>query len=246
MISEDPNRYKLFNEDCNQLMRRMPDNSVDLILTDPPYNISQYSTGNIPRIGKTRLNNDIADWDKIIINPAEYVDNFKRLIRPKGNIIIFTGYNQIGAWHEAFDKEFSTFQMFVWHKTNPAPKVYENGFSNSCEFIIFLWNKGHTWNFSTQESMHNFYECPICSYPERIREPFHPTQKPIQLINHFIEIASNENQIVFDPFMGLGTTGVSAIRKKRKFVGSDIDAQYVDAANKRIQKIINVTHNPLS
>ena len=80
--------------------------------------------------------------------------------------------------------------MFVWHKTNPAPKVYRNGFCNSCEFVIFLWNKGHVWNFSTQEEMHNFFECPICSYPERLKDPFHPAQKPLNLIDHFIEIAS--------------------------------------------------------
>ena len=104
-------------------MKRMPPQSVDLILTDPPYNISQYSTGNIPREGKTTLNNDIADWDKTIINPVEYVDAFKRIIKPRGNIIIFAGYNQIGDWHKAFDKAFDTFQMFVWHKSNPAPKI---------------------------------------------------------------------------------------------------------------------------
>ena len=98
-------------------MKWLPTQSVDLILTDPPYNISQYSTGNIPREGKITLNNDIADWDKKIINPVEYVDVFKRIIKPRGNIIIFAGYNQIGDWHKAFDSEFDTFQMFVWHKT---------------------------------------------------------------------------------------------------------------------------------
>lgn len=91
-------------------MKRLPTQSVDLILTDPPYNISQYSTGNIPREGKITLNNDIADWDKKIINPVEYVDVFKRIIKPRGNIIIFAGYNQIGDWHKAFDSEFDTFK----------------------------------------------------------------------------------------------------------------------------------------
>lgn len=238
MISNNSSIYKLFNEDCRLLMKRMPSQSVDLILTDPPYNISQYSTGNISREGKTTLNNDIAEWDKKIINPVEYVDDFKRIIKPNGNIIIFAGYNQIGAWHNAFDSQFDTFQMFVWHKSNPAPKVYKNGFCNSCEFIIFLWNRGHIWNFLSQEEMHNFYECPICSYPERLKEPFHPTQKPLKLINHFINIASNTGDIVFDPFMGVGTTGVAAILNQRKFVGSDLNKDYVFAANKRISSIL--------
>lgn len=219
-------------------MRRIPSKSIDLILTDPPYNISQYSTGNIPRRGKRTLNNDIAYWDKTLINPVEYLNDFKRIIKPNGNIIIFTGYNQIGNWHKTFDSEFDTFQMFVWHKTNPVPKIYQNGFCNSCEFVIFLWNKGHTWNFSTQEEMHNFYECPICSYPERLQTPFHPTQKPLKLIDHFIYIASNINDIIFDPFMGVGTTGVSAIRNNRRFIGCDTEKNYVEAAEKRISLYI--------
>lgn len=234
MISKNPSIYKLFNEDCNELMKRMPSQSVDLILTDPPYNISQYSTGNILRKGKIILNNDIADWDKTIMKPVEYVDAFKRIIKPRGNIIIFAGYNQIGDWHKAFDSEFDTFQMFVWHKTNPAPKVYKTGFCNSCEFVIFLWNKGHIWNFSTQDQMHNFYECPICSYPERLKYPFHPAQKPLKLIDHFIEVASNPGGVIFDPFMGVGTTGVSAVKKGRRFVGSELNFEYITAADQRI------------
>lgn len=247
MITKNPNIYKLFNEDCRKLMSRMPDRSVDLILTDPPYNISQYSTGNIPRNKKKEINNDIADWDKINIKPVEYVDEFKRILKPKGNIIIFTGYNQIGDWHNTFDKEFDTFQMFIWHKTNPAPKIFKSGFCNSCEFVIFLWNRGHTWNFSTQDKMHNFFESPICSYPERLRNPFHPTQKPLKLINHFISIASNENQIVFDPFMGVGTTGVSAVLNNRRFVGAEINEKYCIATDMRIRKLIyDVAYKPLS
>lgn len=56
--------------------------------------------------------------------------------------------------------------------------------------------------FFTQEEMHNFFECPICSYPERLKTPFHSAQKPLKLMEHFINIASNSNVVVFDPFMG--------------------------------------------
>ena len=167
MVAVKTEKYMIFNEDCLELFKRIPSKSADLILTDPPYNISLYSTGNIPRKNKKDINNNIAEWDNIEINPQDYVKHFKRIIKPRGNIIIFAGYNQIGKWHEAFDREFDTFQIFVWHKINPAPKIYRNGFCNSCEFVIFLWNKKHMWNFSSQNFMHNFYECPICSYPER-------------------------------------------------------------------------------
>lgn len=148
--------FKLINDDCFNLMKTIPDNCIDLILTDPPYNIAQYSTGNIFLPKRKPINNDIANWDKNSINPHNLVYDFKRILKPTGNIFIFTGYNKLGQWHEAFDKEFDTFQIFIWHKTNPPPKIYKNGFLNSCELIVCLWNKGHTWNFSTQKEMHNF------------------------------------------------------------------------------------------
>lgn len=217
---------RLVNGDCREFMKTMPDHCVDLILTDPPYNIAKYSTGNIPLPGREALNNDIADWDKVDVNPAELIDDFKRILKPTGNIFIFTSYNLLGKWHEVFDSEFDTFQFFIWHKSNPAPKIYKNGFLNSCEMIICMWNKGHTWNFSNQKEMHNFFECPICMAPERLKDPKHPAQKPVKLLKHIIEIASNPGDVVFDPFMGVGSTGVAAMELGRKFGGVEIQKDY--------------------
>lgn len=224
----------LYNDDCLNIMKQIPDNSIDLILTDPPYNIAQYSTGNIALPNREALNNDIAEWDTIPIEPKEFLPDFKRMIKPDGNIFVFTSYNLIGKWHSAFDPEFDTFQFFIWHKTNPAPKIYKNGFLNSCEMIICMWNKGHKWNFSKQNEMHNFFESPICMYPERLREPKHPAQKPVKLLEHIISIASNPNDIVFDPFMGVGSTGAAARKLNREFIGCEINPTFFKAAEMRI------------
>ncbi len=137
----------LINVDCLEYLCQIPDQSIDLILTDPPYNIAQYSTGNIPLPGRSALNNDLGEWDLKEIDPFALMPEFKRILKPDGNIFIFTSYNLLGKWHAAFDPEFDTFQFFIWHKTNPVPKIYKNGFLNSCEMIICLWNKGHKWNF---------------------------------------------------------------------------------------------------
>jgi len=225
---------RMINSDCLEYMKSIPDNSIDLILTDPPYNIAQYSTGNIPLPGREAMNNDIADWDNVPLEPKDLLYDFKRIIKPDGNIFVFTSYNLIGKWHEAFDPEFDTFQFFVWHKTNPAPKIYKNGFLNSCEMIICMWNKGHKWNFSNQNEMHNFFESPICMPPERLRNPKHPAQKPVKLLSHIINIASNTGDIIFDPFMGVGSTAVAAKKCGRRFVGCEIDKTYFDAACTRI------------
>ena len=227
--------YTIVNGDCFEYLHKIPDNSVDLILTDPPYNIAQYSTGNINLPGRSALNNDLAEWDLTPIEPSLLLPEFKRIIKPDGNIFVFTSYNLIGKWHEAFDSEFDTFQFFVWHKTNPAPKIFKNGFLNSCEMIACMWNKGHKWNFTKQNEMHNFFESPICMRPERLSDPKHPAQKPVKLLEHVIKIASNEKDVILDPFMGVGSTGVAALKNNRKFIGIEIEKTYFEAAAKRIE-----------
>ena len=122
----------------------------------------------------------------------------------------------------------------VWHKTNPAPKIRRAGFLNSCELIVCMWNKNHTWNFSKQNEMHNFIETPICMGRERLKEPNHPTQKPVKVLEQCIKLASKTGDVVFDPFMGVGSTGVAALNLNRKFIGVEIDKEYFKAAKKRL------------
>ena len=230
----DQKEYKIYNNDCNNIFKNINDKSIDLILKDPPYNIAKYSTGNINMKWRSEINNDIAEWDKIKLDPHKYVKEFKRILKPTGNIFIFTSYNQIGKWHEAFDSEFDTFQFMVWHKTNPAPKIFKSGFLNSCELIVCMWNKGHKWNFKSQNKMHNFIEGPICMGNERIKEPKHPSQKPIYVLKHIIEIASEKGDIIFDPFMGVGSTGIATLELNRKFIGCEIEKVYFEVAKKRL------------
>lgn len=220
--------------DCMDYFRHIPDHSVDLLLTDPPYNIAQYSTGNIPLPGRSPLNNDLAPWDLVPIDPAALLDDFKRVLKPDGNLFVFTSYNMLGRWHEVFDSQFDTFQFFIWHKTNPVPKIYKNGFLNSCEMIACMWNKGHKWNFTRQNEMHNFFESPICMRPERLFDPKHPAQKPVRLLEHIIKIASAEGDVILDPFMGVGSTGVAALKNGRRFIGVEIEPDYFHAAERRI------------
>ncbi len=225
--------------DSRDVIKRIPDNSIDFILTDPPYNLGQHSTGNIPLPGRSAMNNDVAEWDLVDFNPEEWTEDFIRVLKPTGNLFIFTSYNQIGRWYNCLDHRFDTSNFMVWHKTNPAPKIFKAGFLNSCEMVFTCWNKKHTWNFSTQKDMHNFIESPICMRPERLSDPKHPTQKPVSILKRMIEIATNAGDIVFDPFMGVGSTGVAAIELQRRFIGIELDSKYFYAAKNRIDNIVN-------
>lgn len=234
---KDPNWRKcLLHADSKEVIKRIPDCSIDLIFTDPPYNIGSHSTGNIPLPGRSAINNNVAEWDWEEFNPEEWADEFVRILKPTGNLFIFTSYNQIGRWHACLDSRFDTSNFFVWHKTNPAPKIFKAGFLNSCEMIFTCWNKHHTWNFISQREMHNFFESSICMRPERLSSPKHPAQKPVALLSKLITIASNKNDIVFDPFMGVGSCGVAAIELERRFIGIEINKEYFQAAQDRIDK----------
>lgn len=237
------NNYLLLHGDCFEKLKEIPDNSVQLILTDPPYNIAKYSTGNIKFDWRSDINNDLAEWDLSELNPSDLVSEFKRVLAPNGNIFIFCSYNIIGEYHRVFDPEFDTFQFMVWHKTNPVPNFRKSSFLNSCELIVSCWNKGHIWNFTTQNDMHNFIESSICMGTERVKDEsgkyLHPTQKPLAVLEKIIRLASNENDIVLDCFNGVGSTGVAALKNNRKYIGIEIDDTYIAASKTRLQAQLN-------
>lgn len=228
--------YQMIKGDYFQHIDTIPTHSIDLILTDPPYNLRQYSTGNMKFSWRSDINNDLASWDGDVFQPQDMVEGFLRIIKPEGNIFAFCSYNMLGKWHEAFDHLFDTFQFMVWHKTNPVPKVRKAGFLNSCELIVCMWNRGHTWNFTRQNQMHNFIETPICMGKERVKDPTHPTQKPLKVLRHIIKIASNPGDLILDPFMGVGSTGVAALELGRRFLGIEIEEDYCVHAKKRLEK----------
>lgn len=235
---KDPNWKKcLICGDSRDVIKRIPNNSIDFILTDPPYNIGKHSTGNIPLPGRSAMNNDVAPWDRVDFHPEEWVDEFIRILKPTGNLFIFTTYNQIGKWYDCLDHRFDASNFMVWHKTNPAPKIFQAGFLNSCEMVFTCWNKKHTWNFISQKEMHNFIESPICMKPERLSDPKHPAQKPVSILKKMIQMASNPNDIIFDPFMGVGSTGVAALEMGRKFIGVELEKNYYQAARIRIDNM---------
>ena len=234
--------YLLINDDCFKVLKELEDNSVDLILTDPPYNIAKYSTGNMKFDWRSDINNDIAQWDTVELKPSDLVNEFKRVLKPTGNIFIFCSYNIIGEYHKAFDPEFDTFQFMIWHKTNPVPNFRKSSFLNSCEMIVCCWNKGHTWNFTNQKDMHNFIECPLCMGAERVKgsdgKNLHPAQKPLKVLEKIINIASNENDIVLDCFSGVGSTGVAALKNNRRFIGIELSKEYNDQSFFRLNNSI--------
>ena len=232
--------YSLINGDFQEELSNIEDNSVDLILTDPPYNLANYSTGNMHFDWRSEINNDVALWDKKPFSPDVLVKDFQRVLKPTGNIFIFCSYNLLGKYHECFDSVFDTFQFMVWHKTNPVPNIRKSSFLNSCELIVCCWNKGHKWNFTKQNEMHIFFESGICMGKERIKgidgKTLHPTQKPVKVLSHIIKLATDEGDTVLDCFNGVGSTGDAALSMNRNYIGIEIDPEYCAAIRERLEK----------
>lgn len=201
---------KIYNEDCLETMARMPDNFVDLVLTDPPYGIGICSTGSVGG-KKMAITKDYGEqkWDNEI--PKKEV--FEQMFRISKNQIIFGG-----NYFVEYLKNSSCW--LVWDKDN-------SGNFADCEL---LWTSFNTavrkfkfrWNGLLQEDMKN----------KEVR--YHPTQKPVELMRQILSRYSNPNQIIYDPFIGSGSILLAAQKLGHEWIGSEINKEYCDIANKRI------------
>jgi site-specific DNA-methyltransferase (adenine-specific) len=236
--------------DCLSVMPTLPENSVDSIITDPPYNISRpivISRKNL-RLKTARRNSDITmdfgEWDKFT---PEAFDDFMfafltqsyRVLKPTGGVVVFCDRMFVSQlWALAESVGFKGKQVLVWHKTNPVPQFRKKNFVSATEFMSWFVKdngEGYTFNFGKQTEMHNFIEGPICMGNERLE---HPTQKPEYVMRQLVTWFSNVGDTILDPFMGSGTTGVACILEYRDFIGIEIDEKYVQIARKRIADMV--------
>lgn len=212
--------------DCIELMKSMEDNSVDLIITDPPYNIS---IGNdIKRSWrKSDLKKDFGTWDKGF-DPIPFLKEATRI--SKKGIIICTSGVLFGKIHDYLYPKYDYCKYIVWNKTNPAPSIRKISWRQSTELIIHAHNKGDI-NFIDQKSMRNVINCATAANESLD----HPSQKPIKLMEELIIRASTKRDLVLDPFMGSGTTGIACLKQNRKFIGFELNQKYINIANKRLK-----------
>ncbi len=237
---------KIYCMDCLEGLKQLPDNSVDLIIADPPYNISKLNDNrdrsklNSPIMRReSPLKYDFGDWDnksreEFIEFTKSWLKESCRVLRNGGTIISFFNKEDISllGW-TAKDYGIRTRTIMSWHKTNPVPSFRKVNYLSACEFL-WIGSKGDkawTFNFKQQKEMHNFFQT---ANKSSYGETKHPTEKPLSLIKHLIEIHSKENDIVLDPFMGSGTTALACKQLGRKFIGFEISQEYCEIAEKRI------------
>lgn len=254
---------KIINGDCIKELKKLPDNSIDLIFADPPYNLQLQ--GELWRPNQTKVDAVNDDWDKY--KSFEHYDKFsaewlkecRRILKEDGTIWV------IGSYHNIFrvgkimqDLGFWVLNDIIWMKTNPMPNFKGTRFNNAHETLIWASkNKDSKYKFhykslkafNDDKQMRSDWYIPLCLGNERIRingVKAHSTQKPEELLYRIILSSSDVGSIVLDPFMGSGTTGAVAKLLGRKYIGFEKEGFYRQVAIDRINKVVPLEEDTLA
>jgi site-specific DNA-methyltransferase (adenine-specific) len=221
---------KIHNMDCLEGLRMLPDKSIDLVVTDPPYDIQTSGAGIYKQADKQYVKE--LNFMKDGFSP-EVLDELCRVLK-KINIYIFCSQKQIIPLLDYFVKgKKCNYNLLTWHKTNPVPAC-GNKYLTDTEFILFFREKG-VKIYGNFNSKFTYYVTPL---NQRDKKRYgHPTVKPLEMIQNFVINSSLEDMIVLDPFMGSGTTAVACTNTGRNYIGFELSEEYCKIANERISKV---------
>ena len=213
---------KLLQGDCMKLMNNIPNESIDLVLTDIPYNVVNREDNGLRKLDKE--NADILTFD--LINFLEQLYD-----KAKSTIIIFCGKEQVSIIHSYFNdkqkKGKGTVRQLIWEKSNPSPMNGQHIYLSGVENAIWFKKRGGTFNAHCKNT--------VFKYPTG-RSKLHPTEKNHLLLQELILDNSNENDLILDPCMGSGSTGVVALQNNRNFLGIELNQNYFEIAKNRIEE----------
>tara|TARA_B100000953_G_scaffold290651_1_gene276052 strand:+ start:27 stop:1100 length:1074 start_codon:yes stop_codon:yes gene_type:complete len=253
---------KIINGDSLKELKKIPDESFDLIFSDPPYNLQLRNRLIRPDRSKVDAVNDKWDqfenfkvYDDFTMN---WLSECKRILKKNGSIWV------IGSYHNIFrvgtkiqDLGFWILNDVIWNKNNPMPNFRGTRFTNAHETLIWASkdkNSKYTFNYQSLKclnddlQMRSTWNLPICNGNERLKEKgkkVHSTQKPESLLHRILLASTNKNDLILDPFLGSGTTAVVAKKLGRIFYGIEKDKKYFNAANKRLKNTKPIEDNYL-
>ena len=206
-----------------KFMKTLPDNSIDLICTDIPYNAVNRENNGLRNLDKSSA-------DVKTFSLSEFLPEIYRIT--KGNIVIFCGKEQFSEIFSYFadkqNEKKGTVRQLIWEKSNPSPMNGKYIYLSGVENAVWFKKKGGCFNAYCKNTVFKF---PLGS------SKYHPTEKNHKLLRELLIDNSNNEQIVFDPCMGSGSTGIVALALNRKFIGCEIDKHYFEIAKRRIEDI---------
>ena len=210
---------QVWHADCLEAMKLLPDKSIDLVLTDIPYNISQKSAG------LRQL--DFGEWDKQYGKEKDWIKAMMRLV---GNsAIIWCADKQWCNIETIFSNADFLTRKLIWHKSNPTVMNCDKLYVQAIENAVYAKKRG---GYYAPDYKHNVFEYPIPNMRQ------HPTQKPLSLFQELILDNTKLNDLVLDPFLGSGTTAVACKELGRKFIGIELEEKYCKIAEGRLRQEI--------
>ena len=210
---------KIHHGDCLELMKDIPDGSIDLIVTDPPYLMNYRS--NYRKVKYDYINGDKDGKDLI----AKSIKEAYRVLKDNSAIYMFCSWHYVDFFKSEFEKYFKLKNIIVWNKNNTSMGDLQGSYAPKHEFILF----GHKGRRLLEG-----FRYPDVLEAKRTGSKLHPTQKPVDLLEIFIKTSSKENDVVLDMFAGSGTTGVACKNLNRNFIGIELDEEYFKIAKERI------------
>lgn len=230
-------KNKIYKGDCLEMLASLKADSVDLIVTDPPYEIKNTKAGGKSALSKSiQKMNDEIESDGIVNGFDQRV--IKELIRVNKsiNMYFFCNKEQIPIYFNIFVLELGcSFDIIKWVKTNATP-TFNNKYLSDTEYCLYF-RKGGYCNPENYTDASTLYHAPINQTDKK--KYGHPTIKPIQLVTKLIKNSSKPNDVVLDPFLGSGTTAVCCTKENRRFVGSELLEKYYNMSLERINEVLN-------
>lgn len=230
--------YKLLYGNCLELIKDIPDESIDLILTDIPFNISRDNNFKTMKDRTGRNGIDFGEWDKDFDESC--LSDFIPKLKKGGSFVTFHSFEQYGLLLNVFNGKLILKDRFVWEKTNPMPRNRDRRYISNIELCSWFVKDGAKWTFNRQNET---YDGCVLRYPSESGggyKRYHPCQKNVKLIEELLKRHSNENDIVLDPFMGSGSTGVACMNNNRNFIGIEADEKYFEIAKERLDSMVVV------
>lgn len=222
---------KIYNEDYLNGLSKIEDESVDLILTDIPFNISRDNNFHTMKDRTGRKGIDFGEWDKGF-NESNLVQ-LERVLKKGGSLITFHAFEQYETIREVLNLEPK--DKIIWQKTNPMPRNRDRRWISDIEIASWFVKKGSKWTYNRQSDK---YEVSVLRYPSESGGGFkryHPNQKNLSMVEYLIKIHSNEGDTILDPFAGSGTTAIACMNTGRNYIGFELEKEYYIKANERIR-----------
>lgn len=226
---------KLICGDCLEEMKKMPDEYIDLIVTDPPYKLTaRGSSGTMGGYWKSAKAKKGIIFDNNNIEIKDYIFELYRILKNKSILYIMCNNTNLQEMlNQGTNVGFNFVKCLIWEKGNKICGTYYMG----CYEYILLFRKGGHRPIKKCGTP-DILKIPIKKLKDENGKNLHDTEKPVELMQILIENSSDENDLILDPFMGIGSTGVACVKSKRNFIGIEIDKDYFNIAKERINNIL--------